>query len=147
VVDILHSVGIEARVSRVYQILTTKEGLARWWTEKVSGNEHAGGTLEFRFDQYGRSVMKVTELIPNNRVAWECVDGAPEWIGTRITFDLKETDGETKLLFAHRGWREQSEFMHYCSTKWATYLIGLKALGEDGQGAPYPHDTRTHRRH
>jgi hypothetical protein len=30
--------------------------------------------------------------------------------------------------------------MHYCSTKWAAYLLGLKNLCEGGKGRPYPDD-------
>jgi len=68
------------------------------------------------------------------------VDGAKEWIGTEVTFDLKEQNRGTAVLFAQRGWREPVEFMHYCSTKWATYLLGLKSLCETGKGNPYPDD-------
>ncbi len=42
------------------------------------------------------------------------------------------------MLFRHLGWREPVEFMHHCSTKWATYLMSLKALLETGTGAPEP---------
>ena len=144
--DILHFVGIEGPVAPIYAALSTKAGLAGWWTENVSGEEHVGGVLRFRFDSYGGSDMKVLELLPGRRVAWECVDGAPEWIGTKLSFDLKEANGETKVLFAQRGWREQVDFMHYCSTKWAVYLVGLKALIETGRGTPYPRDTSIERR-
>lgn len=140
--DILHYVGIKARPDEVYAALATKNGLAGWWTEQVTGDERVGGVLQFRFDQFGRNDMKVTELNPGRRVQWECVDGAPEWIGTKVSFDLSEQDGAMKVLFAQRGWREPVEFMHFCSTKWGTYLMGLKALVETGKGSPYPHDTK-----
>jgi uncharacterized protein YndB with AHSA1/START domain len=138
--DILHLVAIQAPPGPVYAALTTKTGLAGWWTENISGDEGPGGVLKFRFDSHGGSDMKVLELTPDTRVVWECIDGAREWIGTRLTFELKPVGGETKLLFAQRGWREQAEFMHYCSTKWAVYLVGLKALIETGNGTPYPRD-------
>ena len=32
--------------------------------------------------------------------------------------------------------------MHHCSTKWASYLIGLKQDVETGDGRPFPHDLR-----
>jgi hypothetical protein len=28
--------------------------------------------------------------------------------------------------------------MHACSTKWAIFLMSLKALGETGKGTPWP---------
>jgi len=59
------------------------------------------------------------------------VDCSTEWIGTELTFDPREKNGVTIVLFAQRGWREQVEFMHYCS---------LKSLCETGKGTPYPED-------
>ena len=68
------------------------------------------------------------------------MDGAKEWIGTELIFDLKQKDGSTIVLFAQRGWKEQVEFMHFCSTKWGVYMLSLKWLLEKGKGAPYPDD-------
>jgi len=96
--------------------------------------------LAFRFGDKGFNDMKVVELAPGMRVKWRCVDGAKEWIGTELAFDLKEENGATVVLFAQRGWRQAVEFMHYCSTKWATYLLSLKSLCETGAGKPYPDD-------
>ena len=103
-----------------------------------------GWFLLFRAHQKvdGRPVIQgeVTELIPGQRVKWKCVEGGTEWIGTEVIFDLRDEKGITVVFFAQRGWREQVEFMHYCSTKWATYLLSLKSLCETGTGAPYPND-------
>jgi hypothetical protein len=32
--------------------------------------------------------------------------------------------------------------MHHCSTKWATFLLSLKDLVENGKGRPEPRDTK-----
>jgi hypothetical protein len=84
--------------------------------------------------------MKVVRLAPGRLVQWRCVDGPKEWIGTQLTFDLKRKGNRTIVLFAQRGWRKQGEFMHFCSTKWATFLLSLKSLVEKGKGRPYPND-------
>lgn len=138
--DILHRVGIRAAANDVYAKLVEERGLAGWWTQTVKATPEVGAVLQFRFGDGGFNDMKVIELVPGRRVRWQCVDGAKEWIGTEVTFDLREDRGVTVVLFAQRGWREQVEFMHYCSTKWATYLLGLKTLCETGRGTPYPDD-------
>ena len=46
------------------------------------------------------------------------------------------------LLFTHADWREPVEFMHHCSTKWATVLIGLRSGLEGGAFAAFPDDTK-----
>jgi hypothetical protein len=32
--------------------------------------------------------------------------------------------------------------MHHCSTKWGSFLMSLKSLGETGKGAPAPRDVQ-----
>lgn len=140
-VDILHRVGVIASRDLVYQALTTAEGLAAWWTNDTSGEGSAGGRLEFRFEPGGFD-MAVLEAIPSERVVWEVIDGPEEWIGTRISWELRTEGDFTIILFAHRGWRQPVEFMYHCSTKWATFLMSLKSYVEDGKGAPAPYDVR-----
>ncbi len=84
--------------------------------------------------------MEVLEQTPFEHVRWKVVDGPPEWIGTTIDFRLRQGKEQTAVLFQHQGWREPVEFMHHCSTKWATFLMSLKAMLEAGAGAPFPHD-------
>jgi uncharacterized protein YndB with AHSA1/START domain len=139
-VDILHRVGITATPDKVYDALTTAEGLAAWWTTDTSGD--GDGTLRFRFGDVGGFDMKVVELQPNTRVAWEVVEGPDEWVGTTVSFDLTQDDEWTIVLFAHAGWREPVEFMNHCSTKWAIFLMSLKSLVETGTGSPHPHDVQ-----
>jgi uncharacterized protein YndB with AHSA1/START domain len=140
-VDILHRVGVKnGSPEKVYDALTTVDGLAGWWTDDTSGNGDVGGVLEFRFPPVGGFDMEVVELQPRQRVAWRVVDGPEEWIGTTIHWDLRQDDDYTIVLFKHQGWKEQVEFMNHCSTKWASYLLSLKSLVETGEGAPAPRD-------
>ncbi|MFC5064516.1 SRPBCC family protein [Actinomycetospora atypica] len=139
-VDILHRIGVEAATpEKVYEALTTVEGLAGWWTEDVKGSSGVGDTLAFRFPQGGFD-MDVVDARPAERVTWRVVDGPQEWIGTTIDWRLHRADDWTIVLFAHEGWVEPVEFMHHCSTKWATFLVSLKALLETGAGSPSPRD-------
>ncbi|MEY2241914.1 SRPBCC domain-containing protein [Streptomyces sp. BF23-18] len=138
--DILHRVGTTAARETVYQALTTVDGLAAWWTTDTAGS--GDDVLQFRFGDVGGFDMKVLELQPDARVRWEVVSGPEEWVGTTVTFDLKQEGEWTIILFAHEGWREQVEFMNHCTTKWALFLMSLKSLAETGTGAPHPHDVR-----
>jgi len=146
VLDILHRVGIRTSPDRVYQALATPEGIAAWWTTQTKGDRRAGGSITTRFYADGRELggfdMKILELHPDTRVAWQVVEGPSEWIGTRIRFELKREDDYTIVLFRHEGWKEPVEFMYHCSTKWATFLMSLKSLGETGRGQPSPNDVR-----
>ena len=142
--DILHRVGIKSNVDDVYQALATREGAAAWWTRNTQGESKTGGVLKFRFSAGGAEIggfdMRVVELQPGKRVLWQVIEGPEEWIGTKISFDLKQSGDHAIVLFKHQGWKEPVEFMHHCSTKWATYLMSLKSLVETGKGTPNPND-------
>ncbi len=140
--DILHKVGVKsASPDEVYGALTTLDGLAGWWTSDTTGDAGLGGVITFRFSK-GVIDMEVRELDAGKRVRWAVVGGPDEWLGTTVTFELREEDDYTIVLFAHEGWRERVEFMHHCSTKWAVYLMSLKSLLETGTGAAHPHDVQ-----
>ncbi len=140
-VDILHRVGTRTTTpTRVFEMLTTVAGLAGWWTDSTAGSTDVGGVVQFRFPPVGGFDMEVIEMAPDERVVWRVVDGPPEWVGTTIHWELSQDGDDTIVLFAHRGWAEPGEFMHHCSTKWATFLVSLKDLVETGQGAPAPRD-------
>ncbi len=140
--DILHRVGVKSSIQDVYKALTTIDGLAGWWTVTTSGDSKVGGRIHFQFGDRGAFDMKVIELVPNTRVLWDVVDGPTEWVGTKVSFDLKQDDEQATVMFKHTGWVEPVEFMHHCSTKWATFLMSMKALVETGKGAPMPDDVR-----
>jgi uncharacterized protein YndB with AHSA1/START domain len=139
-VDILHRVGVEnASPEKVYDTLTTVDGLAGWWTDDTKGVAEVGGVIQFRFPDGGFD-MEVLEQRPSERVKWKVVDGPEEWVGTTVDWQLRPEGDRTIVLFKHEGWKEPVEFMHHCSTKWATYLMSLKSLVETGDGAPAPRD-------
>ena len=142
--DILHRVGIKSSPDEVYKALTTRERLAAWWTNNTQGESKVGGALRFRFVADGVEIggfdMKVLELDPGKRVLWQVVDGPKEWIGTKVSWELKQEGEYSIVLFKHQDWKEPVDFMHHCSTKWATFLMSLKSLVETGKGAPSPDD-------
>jgi hypothetical protein len=121
--------------------LTTLEGLASWWTRDVTGDPASGGKVEFFFGSPERvAVMEVAD-VTDTSVTWNCIGGPEEWVGGVLTFDLEPAPGETVLKFTH-SWREPVDFMFHCSTKWAYFLLSLKASVEEGEGTPYPGDLK-----
>lgn len=145
--DILHRIGIQAPVAKVYSALATIDGLAGWWTRDTSGTSMPGGRIDFRFrDRAGADIggfgMKVLELKPDESVRWRVAEGPEEWLGTDVDFELSREDQHTIVLFGHRRWRQQGAFMAHCSTKWATFLLSLRDLVETGRGRPAPDDVK-----
>jgi uncharacterized protein YndB with AHSA1/START domain len=142
--DIRHRVAITAPIESVYEAVATPEGISRWWTrDGVRGESSEGSKLQFFFGQPDpAAVMEVTRLDPEGHVSWNCIEGADEWVGTRLTFDLTRNDDQTVVLFTHADWREPVEFMAHCSARWAYFLLSLKSLLETGRGTPFPEDMK-----
>jgi uncharacterized protein YndB with AHSA1/START domain len=134
--DILHRVGIAAEPDVVFGALTTVEGIKNWWSSEAHGDASEGGAFQFR-----RNRLEVIHADPK-LVMWHYSGPADDWVGTEIRFRLEWRDGQTYVLFSHKGWREPNEFMYHCSTKWATFLLSLKDLVEKGEGHPEPRDRK-----
>jgi len=138
--DINHRVGIKASPEKIYEALTTNEGLASWWTNDVSGAGDVGAVIEFRFDGGGPD-FAVTELVPNQLVRWKHSGNMPQpWMGTEILFELQLEAEQTFVRFTHANWQQTTDFMAHCSTKWAVFMVSLKEAVEAGHGRPFPTD-------
>jgi len=136
--DILHRVGINAKPETVFASLATIDGLRRWWVSATTGTASKGGTINFEFCD-----MQVLAA-DSTLVHWRCVRGPAEWLGTEIKFVLEWKRDQTFVMFFHTNWKEPVEFMHHCSTKWATFLLSLRDAIETGAGKPAPHDLKIH---
>ena len=137
--DILHRVGIDAKPDQVFAQLTTLPGLNGWWVSTTTGDPAQGGTINFGFCD-----MKVLSAEAPRLVHWRCTRGPDEWLNTDVTFRLEWKDDQTFVLFKHANWKEPVEFMHHCSTKWATFLLSLRDSAERSEGHPVPRDLKIH---
>ena len=138
--EIRHRIGIRASAADVYRKLTTDQGLSTWWTEDTRGAGAVGSIIQFRFGNDGPD-FEVIELVPNLLVRWRHSGSMPQdWIETEISFHLSEDDKQTIVLFSHYNWKLADDFLAHCSTKWAIFLMSLKASIETGSGNPFPDD-------
>lgn len=146
-VDIIHRVGIKASMQKVYDALSTIEGIAGWWTKHTSGTARVGETIVVQFlssegKEIGSMNMEVKTLEPLKKVHWIFTAGPAEWIGTEVIFNLHQEADYTIVLFGHRNWKEEVEFTAHCSMKWAIFMLSLKQLVETGKGNPSPNDIK-----
>lgn len=140
--DIMHLVRINTSPERVYQAITTAEGIRNWWTRDADLESMIGGTGEFRFPKYGSgaaATATIDDLQPPTLVCWKMASSFhPQWSGTTISFDLRADGNVTVLLFAHRGFLDSDEAYALFTTGWGYYLVSLQQYLETGKGAPSP---------
>lgn len=133
--DIRMNVTIKATPEIIYHAITTEEGLAGWWAKQTKAKPEIGYVNTFTFGDFVNK-MKVTKLVPNKKVVWECTASIDEWMGTYISFELEEKVGKTLLRFTHGDWKEVTDTFAGCTYDWARFMASLKSLCETGTGTP-----------
>ena len=121
-----------------------------WWMTKVDGDNGAvGDEFSYRVPGVHYCKMRVTELVPDDKVVWQVVDNhmgfiddQREWKGTEIRFQLSEKDGATELRFTHDGLVPSYECFDVCQNAWTFYVgSSLRRLAATGVGEPSDPDT------
>lgn len=139
--DYTREVPFAVAPERLFDALTTLEGLACWWTPLVSGIPTAGGEVEFAFAGLDEKiVMRVDDATPPSNVTWTCLThtGHPEWQGTTVVFELEAPDDDAGLLkFRHLGLTPTLDCYETCETGWDHFLASLLNYAERGEGTPF----------
>ncbi len=134
--DILHEVTIAATPDKVFKAITEQQGLAAWWTTHTVAEPRVGSVGEFSFPGGFVIKMEITKLEPGRKVYWTVKEGAPDWAGTHVTWDLTPSDNGTKVRFGHRDYASADGSLAGVSYTWAWYLTSLKDYVETGKGRP-----------
>ena len=151
---------IGAPAEKVYDALTSEEGLSGWWTSGVKAKPEVDSVARFPFGQDYFKEMKITELKSSRLVKWTCLKGENEWVGTHLTFELiegnkqsltesrpelqgqieqqKNFDTGTLLIFHHDDWKEYTPMFAECSYTWGQFMKSIKLWCETGAGMPWP---------
>ncbi|WP_299273499.1 SRPBCC domain-containing protein [uncultured Psychroserpens sp.] len=127
---IFHQILINAKPEIVYEMITTKNGLSKWWISDCVVKPILGFVNEFKVEGYVDNKMKIIDLTKNTMVEWECIESDKEWIGTHVIFEISAHKELTKLNFRQTNWESQTEFFGTCNFHWARHLIMLKDLCE-----------------
>lgn len=128
---------IKATRDKVFKAISGKEGLSSWWTTQVSGDGSPGGVLQFDFGEMQGPKMKIIELVPGEKVSWECVSSEHGWEGNRFYFLLDDHEGMTRVRFSHDGWNEQDDFYAACCFSWGRYMESLRQYCQTGTGEAF----------
>ena len=92
-----HKLSINAPIERVYEALSSPDGIGTWWDKQTAVQTDHGLVLEHSpGPEHGVVQLRVVELVPNKRVEWECISLHPRsspasaWTGTHFIFELSE---------------------------------------------------------
>jgi len=123
---------------RVFDAITTLDGLRGWCTPFVRGS---AGTLRFEFEGLSQHIiMRVDEARPDSLVKWTCLthSALAEWNNTSVVWDLRQTGrDQCELRLEHVGLNPGLECYDHCEVGWDHYLSSITGYVERGRGTPY----------
>ena len=137
--DYTKTLVLSAPCETVFAALATLDGPKNWWTRRVSGDASEGGDLRFAFAGVdGGCLMHVDRADRPCFVQWSCRESTilPDWVGTVITFDLREHSAGCELHFRHAGLTPALDCFALCQRGWNQYLPSLQSYVETGKGQP-----------
>jgi len=69
---IYHQLSINAPAAKVYDAISTADGIGTWWDKQTATQTDRGLVLEHNpGPEHGVVKLRVVELVPNKRVEWE----------------------------------------------------------------------------
>ena len=138
---IQHQLLINAPVATVYEAIATADGISTWWDKQTPRQTERGLVLEHNpGPEHGIVKLRVVELIPNERVEWECISTHPAsspasaWTGTHFIFELARRGESTAVDFRQSGYDERSAFFNSNRDAWGQVLQNLKRVVETQSG-------------
>jgi uncharacterized protein YndB with AHSA1/START domain len=139
--EIMHAVEVGTDPEAVSRAVSTKEGLAGFWTSRNDARPEVGSEASFGFPSAPVDLkLRLETLEPGQRVRWESLGPWPYWEGTSIEWQLRPSEaGGTNVMFRHSGWADDYPDWDYASASfvWGQVLARLKGFMESGQPQPF----------
>jgi len=135
--DIFHNFPIKGSANKVFEAITTAEGLNSWWSESCQATPGHHAIYNFGFGPgYEWSAIS-SRYEPGHEFELRFTNADADWLNTRVGFRLNESDGVTEVRFHHLGWPQQNDHYEISCFCWAMYLRHLKLFVENGAVVPY----------
>jgi uncharacterized protein YndB with AHSA1/START domain len=125
---------IKAAPERVFQALTKKEDLERWFLKKAEVDLRLGGTIRFEWGPGVSNIGKILVLEPPHRLSYSWEAQTPSV--TTVTFELTQENDGTRLHVINTGFGEGEDWDGYYDLRnngWDIHLANLTSWIETGK--------------
>jgi activator of Hsp90 ATPase-like protein len=121
---------IEASVDSVFELLTTADGVSRWWRTPIDHDLVATACAELPLSGDASLRIRVDRLERPWLVLWTCIGGVPEWERSTLRFDVEDLGPTTLLRLTHRDWqwRDPRGQLWSLDFSWSRQLLQLRDL-------------------
>lgn len=131
--------------AHAHEVFNRINEVDKWWTDELKGSsKKLNDEFTVQFADMHVSTQKIVELIPSKKITWlvtasnlSFIAHTDEWTNTSISFEIKEEDNKTILVFTHTGLVPSIECFKDCSKGWDYYIKGsLFKFLTTGKGTP-----------
>lgn len=127
---------VKTPIARLFQAVSTANGLGKWWSYNISGPDWENGEVVLKWPRSGHYArVRLARLSAPSFVEWSIIEHDPfnELTGTAIQFTLAaQVSDKVKLVFRQVGLVPECNCYEACSNAW-DYLVGqIKKLVEQG---------------
>lgn len=137
----LHAVEIAGDAGAVFDAISTKPGVAGFWTSDLDLEAVVGSVARFGFPEAPVDLRMRIDALESARLArWSCLGDFPYWAGTTVSWELSDgPSGGTLVLFRQGGWAEDYPELDYAKVNytWGRIVGALKAFVESGASQPF----------
>ena len=144
--EFVYAIYIEAPATKVWEALTDGEHTKHFWSRYVRSDWKAGSRVEFlRADKSKLSHDgEVLEIDPPNRLVMTFDVSAEGMVEppSRVTYELSEQHGATKLVVMHEGFPPNSKVLPAISGGWPAILSSMKTYIESGEAMRMTDESR-----
>jgi len=123
---------------RVLRWLTSTDGIAGWWSDRVQGEAGAtGARFQVSFPTSPVDFELEVRRSDGEVVEWHVPENPPWWKGTTIRFEISPGDeGGSSLLFTHTGFEPGDPLIEVITPAWVRFLDNLVQVAESGIANP-----------
>jgi uncharacterized protein YndB with AHSA1/START domain len=133
---IQHEIALRAGAKKIYEALTTRQGLLGWNTSHVSGDGTVGSEWILSYGGDPDFAWRI-DRADAGKVVWTCTRGPGDSVGTTVEYTVQPAEGgRTCVFLTHDGWPHPEGNFTKCNTLWGGLLHHLKDFVESGKAAP-----------
>ncbi len=132
-----HELRIATTPSKIFQAISTQQGMQSWWPKIAGSNYELSSEVRLFFSEEYDWTAEVIAVEENRFIYFAMIKADADWTETTLKFDIAEQDDFCLLSFSHQNWKELNHHFKRTNYCWAFYLKMIKDYTEHNIVVPF----------